>query len=422
MRNRLQILLALALVLGATGVVALMGIGGDQATGTAGGMEGHDHSAMAAGGDEAQPVTLSPDGARRIGVTYATVTRGTLGRRVRSMGLVTWDETRLATVNPKIDGWVERLFVDFTGAHVRAGQPLLEVFSPDLVTAQEEFLLARDLAAAVEAGTESPAGDRARELMEAARRRLAFWDISEEEIQALEVRGTVSRTLTLRAPAGGVVVEKNVVEGARIMPGMDLFRIADLSRVWVEAEIYEKDLSMVRTGQHGMISFEAYPGETFHGSVTYLYPTVSGSTRTGRVRLELPNPGQRLKPGMYARVELHGPAIEETLLVPRSAVLRTGERSVVFHRMPDGQLHPMEVVTGLASQDQIQVLSGLREGHVVAASATFLIDAESNLGAAMAGMAGMDHSGMARDTVARPDTSGGSHHHHEEGPGDGRGS
>jgi Cu(I)/Ag(I) efflux system membrane fusion protein len=155
-----------------------------------------------------------------------------------------------------------------------------------------------------------------------------------------------------------------------------------------------------------MVYFEAFPGEAFHGNITYVYPTVTASSRTGRVRLELPNPNGRLKPGMYAQVELHGPASEETLLVPRSAVLQTGDRSMVFHRMANGQLHPMEVQTGRAEGDQIQVLSGLREGHVVVASATFLIDAESNLGAAMAAMAGMDHSGMDMGGQEEMDHSG----------------
>jgi Cu(I)/Ag(I) efflux system membrane fusion protein len=338
-------------------------------------------------------VTLSPDGGKRIGVTYATVTRGSLPRTIRTVGFVRYDETRLTAVNPKIQGWVEALHVAFTGAPVRAGQPLMDVYSPALVTAQEELLLARRLLdEAGGAGTRS--ARNAEELLESARRRLAYWDISEEEIQAIEDRGSVSKTITLRAPSNGIVVEKNVVQGAQIMPGMNLYTIADLSRVWVEAEVYEKDISLLRDGQHGMLSFEAYPGESFHGSVSYIYPTVSESTRTGRVRLELNNPGLRIKPGMYAEVELHGPALEDVLLVPRSAVLETGERSVVFHRMPDGQLHPMEVVTGLSRGDQVQILSGLREGHVVVSSATFLIDAESNIGAAMAGMAGMDHSGM----------------------------
>jgi RND family efflux transporter MFP subunit len=394
MKTRNQIILSLTIVLVAVGVVAFTGLrsGGQEAAG--GGMEGHDHSAMSAGVEQAQPVTLSPDAANRIGVTYATVRRGTLDREVRTLGFVAFDETRLTTVSPKIDGWVERLYVDFTGAPVDAGQPLLEVYSPALVTAQEELILARNLLAETRAEGGTRSTENATQLLAAARRRLAYWDIPQDEIRAIEEGGTVSKTLTLRAPAGGIVVKKSVVEGARITPGMNLYELADLIRVWIDADVFEKDLSLVRTGQHAMVTFEAYPGETFHGSITYVYPTVSSTTRTGKVRLELPNPGLKLKPGMYAEVKLQSPAVSETLLIPRSALLQTGERSIVFHRMPNGQLHPMEVVAGLSSEDQVQVLSGLKDGDVVVASATFLIDAESNLGAAMAGMAGMDHSGM----------------------------
>jgi RND family efflux transporter MFP subunit len=394
MKTRHQIVLAVILVLSAVGVVAISGLGGGDAQGgSADPMEGHDHSTMAAS-DEPQMVTLSGDAARRIGVTYARVTLGALPQTINTVGFVTYDETRLTTVNTKIEGWVERLFVDFTGAPVQKGQPLLELYSPALVTAQEELILARDLLLEARERGGGRAVENAEALLDAARRRLAYWDVSEEEIQAVEDRGTVTRTLTLLAPASGVVVTKNVVEGSRIMPGMNLFEVADLSRVWVEADVFEKDLSLLFQGQHGMVSFEAYPGEMFHGSVTYIHPTVSLEGRTGKVRLELSNPGLRIKPGMYAQVELHGPASEETLLVPRSAVLQTGERAVVFHRMSNGQLHPMEVVTGRSSGDQIQILSGVTEGTVVVSSATFLIDAESNLGAAMAGMAGMDHSMM----------------------------
>jgi len=417
MNTRNQILLALALVLAAAGLVGFQGMTrGDQETEADPGA-GHDHSAMAAA-DEAQPVTLSMEAGKRIGVTYATATLGSLPRTVRTVGFVRYDETRLTSVNPKIEGWVERLYVDFTGYPVRAGQPLMEVYSPALVTAQEELLLAKRLLE--EAGESGGRASRnAEELLDAARRRLSYWDIPAEEIQAIEDRGSVSKTITLRAPSSGIVVEKNVVEGARIMPGMNLYRIADLSRVWVEAEVFEKDLSLLRDGQHGVLSFAAYPGESFQGSVTYIYPTVSQSTRTGKVRLELQNPGLRIKPGMYSDVELHGPALPETVLVPRTAVLETGERSVVFHRMADGRLHPIEVVTGLSSGDQVQVLSGLSEGDVVVASATFLIDAESNLGAAMAGMdmdgeapaaAEIDHSQHQMDDMA-PDTAMGAMDH-----------
>jgi len=412
MKTRSQIVLALTIVILSAGVVAVSTLRGAPQEQTDTSMEGHDHSAMSAGSDEPQMVSLSAEDGQRIGVTYATVVRGSLPLTVSTVGSVTYDETRITSVSPKVEGWIERLFVDFTGAPVRAGQPLLEVYSPALVTAQEELLLARDLLRkAGEAGGER-ATENAEDLLAAARRRLAYWDIPEDEIQSLEERGTVSKTLTLRAPSTGVVVEKNVVEGARITPGMELFRVADLRQVWIEAEVFEKDISMIQLGQHAMVSLEAYPGEMFHGSVSYIYPTVSPSARTGRVRLELQNPDQKLKPGMYAQVELHGANVEETLLVPRSAILQTGERSMVFHRMSNGQLHPMEVITGLSSGDQVQVLSGLTEGTVVVASATFLIDAESNLGAAMAGMAGMDHSMMdmggadPAGAMAAPDTVG----------------
>jgi Cu(I)/Ag(I) efflux system membrane fusion protein len=406
MNTRNQILLASALVLVAVGAVAIYGMGGKAQEGVPAPTEGHDHSTMAAGAGEAQPVSLSADASRRIGVTYATVTKGTLPRTVRTVGFVTYDETRLATVNLKIDGWVERLLVDFTGAPVQAGQPLLEVYSPGLVTAQEELLLAKNLLQQTDETGGVRSRENAEELLAAARRRLAYWDIPEEEIRAIEERGTITKTLTIRSPASGIVVEKNVMEGGRIMAGMDLFQIADLSRVWVEAELFEKDISLIEKGQHGMVSFEAYPGEMFHGSVAYIYPTVSASSRTGKVRLELSNPGLRIKPGMYAQVELRGSPMEETLLVPRTAVLQTGERTMVFHRMSNGQLHPMEVVTGLSSGDQIQILSGLTEGTVVVSSATFLIDAESNLSAAMAGMGGMDMGGGEVADTSGHDMSG----------------
>ncbi len=420
MNTRSQILLALTMVVLSTGAVVVLSAGGQEQEETMAGMEGHDHSAMSGGGGEAQPVTLSGDAARRIGVTFATVTRGTLPLTVSTVGSVDYDETRLTTVSPKIEGWVERLYVDFTGAVVRAGDPLLDLYSPALVTAQEELLLARKLLREAEETGGDRAKANAEELLAAARRRLAYWDIPAEEIQALEERGTVTKTLTLRAPSDGIVLEKRVVEGSRLTPGMEVFRVADLGRVWVEAEVFEKDLSLVELGQHAMVSFEAYPGETFHGSVSYVYPTVSATTRTGRIRLVLPNPQLRIRPGMYARVELHGAPVSETLLVPRSAVLETGERTIVFHRMANGQLHPMEVVTGLRNDDQIQILSGLQEGQVVVASATFLIDAESNLGAAMAGMAGMagmDHSGMDMGGESAADTGmqGMDHSQHQMG-------
>ncbi|MFO7894097.1 MAG: efflux RND transporter periplasmic adaptor subunit [Longimicrobiales bacterium] len=354
------------------------------------GAGGHDHSAMSGGGgDELNPVRITEREARAIGVTFATVERTRLDRQVRTVGTVEYDETRLANVNPKVEGWVERLYVDFTGAPIRRGQPLMELYSPKLISAQDELILARRLVD--EAGGER-AQRNARELLESARRRMAYWDIPEQEIARIEEAGEPSRTLTLRAPASGIVVKKNVVEGARIMPGMNVFEIADLSTVWVEGEVFEKDLSLAVEGQTADVTFEAYPGEVFEGEISYVYPSVSAESRTGRVRVALENPGLRLRPGMYANITLAVAGDHPVLSVPRTAVLHTGERAVVFVRHADGTLMPHEVTTGLAAGDRIEVLAGLEEGQRVVSSASFLIDAESNLGASMADMEGMDGS------------------------------
>lgn len=396
MNTRNQIVLSVSLVAVAA-VVLVVGLRAGDTPQAAGSMEGHDHAAMSATSGALKPVVLDAEAARRIGVAYATVERTVLTRYVQTVGNVVYDETGLSTVNPKIEGWVEKLHVDFTGAPVRAGQPLMDVYSPPLVSAQEELILAVRLAR--DAGVGQSATN-AQELLAAARRRLAYWDIPEDEVRRIEERGEPLRTLTLRAPASGVVVEKNVVEGDRIMPGMTLFRIADLSRVWIEVEVYEKDLSGMALRQGALVFFESYPGESFRGTVTYIYPTVSAQSRTAKVRVELPNPEGRLKPGMYAQVTLDVPPTEPTLVVPRGAVIETGQRTLVFVADPSGALMPREVRTGRASGQLVEVLSGLEEGERIASSAAFLIDAESNLGtmtggmesAAPGAMPGMDHS------------------------------
>ncbi len=407
MSNRKQIVLSLILVLSALGFVGYQ-VAGDDPSAEAGGMEGHDHAAMMAGADEQGPVRLSPEDARRIGVTFATVEERALGRSVEALGTVTWDETALAVVNPKIEGWVERLWVDFTGAPVRRGEPLMSVYSPKLVTAQEELALAARL---LRDASGERASANARQLLDSSRRRLAYWDVSQEEIRRVEETGEITRTLVLRAPASGVVVEKNVVEGDRIVPGMTTYRIADLSRVWVEADVFERDLGLVDVGQTASVTFETYPGEVFSARVTYIHPTVSMESRTGRVRLELDNPRGALKPGMYARIHLSAPDDVPTAVVPRSALLSTGSRSLVFVRADDGSLVPREVTPGRTAGRFVQVLDRLEPGERVVSSAAFLVDAESNLGALTAGME-MD---MEMEGEAAPDMD---HPDHDMGGGD----
>lgn len=418
MSNSRQILVSVGLVVVVAAFVAFQLRSNEPAQLEAGEGE-HNHAAMSAGTGTMQPVVLDAEASRRIGVTFATVEHRELPFSVNTVGTVVYDETRLTSVSPKIEAWVEHLSIDFTGAPVTAGAPLMEIYSPALVSAQEELVLAARL---VESATADRTRQNAVELLASARRRLAYWDISEDEITRIEESREPSKTLTLNAPASGIVVEKNVVEGDRIMPGTTVYRIADLSRVWIEAEIFEKDLGLVAEGQHAEVTFEAYPGQSFEARVTYVHPTVSVQSRTARVRLELPNPTLALRPGMYAQIELHSLPTPATLVVPRSAVMATGQRALVFVQDADGALVPREVVLGRTADRFIQILDGLAVGERVVSSAAFLVDAESNLGtmtgaardADMEGMEGMDHSepGMSTmepppDTVPGPDAHDG---------------
>jgi membrane fusion protein, copper/silver efflux system len=349
---------------------------------------GHDHSATAPSATAGRPVTLTPSEAQRIGVTYAPAVVGPFGKEVRTVAQVTFDETTVKTIAPKIDGWVEQLIVNATGQYVTRGQPLLTIYSPMLVSAQEELLLAKRLQSDV-AGASSDARNSASDLLMSARRRLAYWDIPESEIAEVERSGEVRKTLTLRASAGGYVLEKNVLAGQKIMGGEALYKVADLSTVWVEGEVFEQDLAAVRLGQTVHADLDAFPGEQRIGRISYVYPTLNSDTRTVRIRVVLPNTDLQLKPGMYATIRIAGAERANVLTVPRSAVLSTGERSIVFVQDANGQLTPREVTLGASNDERIEVLRGLAAGETVVASATFLIDAESNLGTALGGMGNM---------------------------------
>jgi Cu(I)/Ag(I) efflux system membrane fusion protein len=348
----------------------------------------HDHGAASPSTGGAQPIGLTPSQAQRIGVTYAVASFGSFGKEIRTVGQVALDETTLKTIAPKIDGWVEQLFVNATGQRITSGQPLLTIYAPMLVAAQEELLLARRLQADV-ANANNEARRSADDLLTSARRRLGYWDISESEIAEIEQAGQVRRTLTLKASASGYVLEKNVVAGQKIMAGDALYKVADLRTVWIEGEVFEQDLAAVRLGQGVRADFDALPGSTRMGRIAYVYPTLNPETRTVRIRVVAPNANLELKPGMYATLRITGTERKNVLTVPRSAVLSTGERSIVFVREANGQLAPHEVVLGASNDDRIEVLRGLAAGDTVVASATFLVDAESNLGTALGGMGNM---------------------------------
>lgn len=332
------------------------------------------------------PVTLGERDQTRIGVTFAPVLWGPLDREVRTVAQVNVDETRVKTVAPLVEGWVDRLFVDFTGRSVRVGDPLFSLYAPMVVSAEEELILAKRLEGGVGAGTPE-ARQSAADLLEAARRRLRYWGVPDEEIRRVERTEAVERTVTFRSAYTGVVVEKGVTAGQRLMPGDVAYRIADLSRVWLEGEVFEQDLPAVRLGLTVRAEFAALPGDVRSGRVTYIYPTIDAQTRTARIRVELPNPGLILKPGMYATIRFSTPGVP-TLSVPRSAVLSTGERNLVFVRN-GGQFVPRLITIGTATDDRVEVLSGVARGDTVVASGTFLMDAESNLGSLLGGMGNM---------------------------------
>lgn len=360
-------------------------------------------SGRTAGAPTAQPVMLSADQSRRIGVTYALASVASLAREIRTVGQVTYDETRVKSVSLKVDGWVEELFANFTGQSLAKGAPLLAIYSPSLVTAQEELLLARRLEGELSGGTPEARANAA-SLVGAARRRLAYWDVPPTDIARIERSGQVQRTLTLRSPVSGFIVEKNVLQGARVMAGEPLYRIADLGTVWVEGEVFERDLPAVRTGQVVQVDVEALAGRTRSGRITYISPTLDPETRTVRVRVELPNPGFQLKPGMYATLTWRGTG-SRTLGVPRTAVVSTGQRNIVFVRRPDGMLEPRIVTIGASTSDRIEILRGLSDGETVVKSATFLVDAESNLSTLLGGMGdmpGMDMTAPVGGGAAKP--------------------
>jgi len=374
-----------------------------------------DHSQhMMGASTDRQMVRLTPAQERALGVRYVTVGSRRMERTIRTVGRIVASEARVAEVTPKIDGFVETLAVSTTGAAVREGQPLLTLYSPALVAAQEELIIARRLVERVGSGTGVAAAD-AQAMLEATRRRLLYWDITEEQIARLESTGEVQKTLTLVSPVDGVVMEKRVNEGQRVMPGAMLYRIADLREVWVEGEVFERDLSLIRVGADAHIEVSAFPGEHLMGRIDFVYPVMDVQSRTNRVRIALPNPGARLKPGMFATIFFDVVLGEDQLAVPLEAVIVTGERNLVFVHDAEGMLTPREVVMGPQAGEYVQILSGLSAGEEIVAAANFLVDAESRLGTTGGMMPGMQHGAVEPGAAqnATPDTSTGGGHVHD---------
>ena len=330
-------------------------------------------------------VSITPAVRERMGLTIGTVEKRDLSRVIRTSARIVADEMRLYHVTVKVEGYVEKLFVAVTGQAVKKDEPLMAIYSPDLVAAEQEYLIALQTRQKLQAASASgpaparPAGDA---LVRAARQRLELWDVSAAQIERLEKTGEVEKVLTLYSPVSGWVVQREIAAGHKVMPGEVLLSINDFSNVWGDADIYESDLAYVKVGMPVELALPYWPDKTFKGQVFFVSPTLDPETRTMKARLTIPNPDLLLKPEMYANARLSY-ALGERLLVPKSAVLRTGEHSYVFRAGAADQLTPVEIKLGVANEDSYEVLSGLQAGDRVVTSANFLVDSESSMQAAL---------------------------------------
>lgn len=342
---------------------------------------------------------ISTEKVQKLGVRSEAAALRVMGRSLRAAGRVEADERRISVIAPKFEGYVERLLVNATGQAVAKGQVLLEAYSPELLAAQREVLLAAQGVQAMQ-GASSDAQRGMQQLAESGLARLRNWDLSASQLAALQKTGTVQRTLPLVSPVSGIVTEKKAQQGMRFMAGEMLYQITDLSSVWVIAEVFEQDLTLVKTGASATVSLDAYPGQRFTGRVGYVYPTLKAENRTVPVRVELANPGGLLKPAMFAQVELAVGSPTPVLAVPESAVIDTGTRKLVLVQLKEGRFEPREVQLGAHAQDYVEVRKGLQAGEQVVTSANFLIDAESNLKAALQGMVPVASAASATASAA----------------------
>ena len=333
------------------------------------------------GSDESDTgtVRIDPVTIQNMGVRTARVSRGPLKTSIRTIGRITYDEERVEHIHTKISGWVEQLFVKTSGEKIVKDQPILSIYSPELIATEEEYLQALSYRDKVSGSSFADVVSGAETLIESTEKRLLLMDISPEQIKSLEERGEVQREMVLRSQTTGTVIKKNVFEGMKVTPGMELYTIADLSRVWVIASVYEYELPFLNVGQETVMSLPYEPGTAYRGKITFIYPYLSPKTRTVQVRMEFDNSDLKLKPDMYADVIITTQTEEDVLKVPSEAILRTGYRNVVITSLGKGRFLPKEVNLGPEGEDMTQILSGLEEGETIVTSGQFLIDSESNL-------------------------------------------
>ena len=332
--------------------------------------------------EETPTVEIPTDKQQLIGVRTVQAAIRPLNRVIRTVGRIEYDERKLATANTKIEGWIEKLHVDYTGRYVKKGEPLAEIYSPELVATQQEFLNILRWAGQGQSVKDERTAmllvKDAQAMLDAAKERLRLWDISDEQIKKIETTGKPIRTLTIYSPVSGYVLQKMAVQGMRVMPGEKLFDVVDLSSVWVVSDIYEYELPLIKVGQTARISLSYFPGKEFSTRVDYVYPALAGETRTAKVRFTIPNPDGVLKPQMFTNVEIKID-LGNRLTVPAEAVIDTGVRQIVYVDKGEGYFEPREVTTGLKVDELVEVTGGIKAGEKVASSANFLIDSEAQL-------------------------------------------
>lgn len=344
-------------------------------------------------------VRIDPVMVQDIGVTTTVVERKRLTHDIRTIGRITYNEQKVRRISPKIGGWIETQHVNFPGQVVERGEKLLEIYSPELVSTQEEYLTTLDYYQQMKNSPIRSAAEGAASLLRASETRLRYWDISDAQIRALRRHGTITRTMALYAPFKGIIVDRNIPEGGFLQAGQSVYGIADISTVWVMAEVYEYEAPWLQLGQEAEMSLAYQPGKTYHGKIVYVYPYLKNMTRTIQVRMEFPNtPDFELKPDMWSNVVIHSMIVRDGLAIPIQAVLRTGKRDIALVALGEGRFLPRDLRLGAQAGDEFEVLDGLKEGERVVTSAQFLINSESNLRSAIGKMLGQRRGGGGKES------------------------
>lgn len=331
-------------------------------------------------------IRIDPATVQNMGVRSEKISKRVLKREIRAVGRVTYDEKKVAYINTKVGGWIEKLYVDYEGQQVKKDDPLLEIYSPELVSTQQEYLLALEYNQKMKESNINEISKRSKSLVDSSRKRLEYWDVPDKHIKELEQSGEVRKTLMIHSPATGAIIHKTALEGEYVKPGENLYRIADLSTVWVYGDIYEYELPWVKVGQNAEVTLSYLPGKSFSGTITYIYPYLEGKTRTAKIRIELNNLAGELKPDMYTDVKINTAPSKSVVAVPKEALIHSGQRKVLIIDKGEGLFEPRDVLIGMETKDFYEILHGAKEGEIVVTSAQFLIDSESQLTEAISKM------------------------------------